>query len=302
MRPVLLDPYNRGEALTGTMKSELQFINQWVNDPSSAQNVLWIHGPPGSGKSALTTTVENFYIGLNRLGAFLFFDREKPVESRPCNFICGLAHQLGRMDRRLGNVMAKAINEKSSVVSHAGTQEMFTKLLSEPMRSVADAPAAAGPIVIVIDAMDECGEAPWDRRELMKILVAELATLPPVFRWIIATRPENDLRTHLTRPNILSHALGADSEETRQDIEAVLRHRLTEIREENQFLDMPLDWPGDERIKTLVGYAAGNFGKAQEALKFIDAYDPEANISEFIEKNCPAGLDASQQPTEIQTL
>lgn len=286
MQPVLLDPYYRSEVLPGTMQSEIEFINHWVTDANSTQNVLWIHGPPGSGKSALTAAIENFYLEMNRLGALIFFDRTKPRESHPRNFICGLASQLGRFDSRLGDVMIQAIDNKPSVLGQAGYQEMFTKLLSEPLRVVTDMPVK-GPTVIVIDAMDECGEAAWDRRELMKVLVAELATLPPTFRWIIASRPENDLRNHLAKPNILSHALTPESDETRRDIEAMLRHKLTEIIDENQYLDLPVDWPGQARVEALVNYADGNFGRAQEALKCIDGYDPEVNICDFLGKHCP---------------
>ncbi|KZP17876.1 hypothetical protein FIBSPDRAFT_864509 [Athelia psychrophila] len=296
MRPVLLDPYCRAEVLPGTMESELDVINQWVNDASSAHNVFWMHGPPGSGKSALTRTVENVYLATNRLGASIFFDRTKPHESHPGNFICGLAHQLGKFDRRLGDVMVSAIEDRPTVVSQAGTQEMFTKLLSEPLRSVKDVPSA-GPTVIVIDAMDECGEGAWERRELMKVLVAELATLPPAFRFIIASRPENDLRNYLTRPNILSHPLVPDSKETRHAVEAMLRHRLAEIRAENPYLNMPDDWPGEERIQALVNHAAGNFGRAQETLKSIDTHYPEVSICDFVEKNCGQDSEAGQAET-----
>ena len=286
MKPVLLDPYYRSAVLPGTMKSEIEFINQWVMDANSTQNVLWIHGPPGSGKSALTAAVENFYLEMNRLGALIFFDHTKPHESRPRNFICGLAYQLGRFDCRLGDVMIQAIDDRPSVLGQAAYQEMFTKLLSEPLRAVKDMPVK-GPSVIVIDAMDQCGEVPWERRELMKVLVAELATLSPTtFRWIIASRSENDLRNHLTKPNILSHALTPESEETRQDIEAMLRHKLTEVIDENPYLDLPADWPGQARVEALVNYADGNFGRAQEALKRIDGYDPEVNICDFLGKHC----------------
>lgn len=297
MRPVLLDPYNLPIALAGTMQSELEFIKNWATDRAMTQNVLWVHGPPGSGKTTLAATIANFYLDINRLGAFIFFDRKRPRESHPGNFICGVAHELGLFDSRIGTVMAAAIDEDQTVVSQAGMQEMFTKLLSEPLRAVQEMPAE-GPVVIVIDAMDECGESSWDRRELMKVLVAELATLPPVFRFLITSRPENDLRNHFEQPYVLSHALSPESDETRKDIEAVLRDRLTEIRAENPYLNMPVGWPGDERVEAVVVYSAGNFGRAREACKFIDGHDPEERIGVFIRENA---LLQAGPATDVET-
>ena len=61
----------------GTKEDVLQEITEWVMDDKSHQNILWLYGLAGSGKSTIAATISKQLGALNRRGAFLFFKRER---------------------------------------------------------------------------------------------------------------------------------------------------------------------------------------------------------------------------------
>src|ERR1700735_4974816 len=69
--------------LENTRIELLTLILQWASDPTSTHSVLWLHGPAGSGKSAISTTLADRFRQSRQLGAFLFFDRDVTERSNP---------------------------------------------------------------------------------------------------------------------------------------------------------------------------------------------------------------------------
>jgi polynucleotide 5'-kinase involved in rRNA processing len=76
LHPVAMDSSGRTECLPNTRLDILNRITDWITNPHDGHNVLWIHGLAGSGKSTIATSVANLFRDLNRLGAFVFFNRD----------------------------------------------------------------------------------------------------------------------------------------------------------------------------------------------------------------------------------
>ncbi|KIM82227.1 hypothetical protein PILCRDRAFT_473452 [Piloderma croceum F 1598] len=282
-----MNQYGRPECLPGTRVDVLNFITTWVSNPRSDHNVLWLNGVAGSGKSTLSTTMANLFDETNRLGAFIFFNRNVAEQSNPALVIRTLAHKLGHFDRRIGDAIAAVIEVNSAIVE-SPIHIQFKKLLSDPLRKLANL-HFEGPVMIVFDAFDECGSIE-ERRLLLKVLAEESANLPTFLRIIITSRPEYDIgRLFASRGHILSYTLNITSELVRNDIESFLRHRMSEIRAENNTL-LSADWPGENRLRTLAERASGLFIWASTACKFIDAYDPEQRLGVLMQAD--VGCDA----------
>jgi hypothetical protein len=73
LQPVHMDASNRYECLEGTRLATIQFILDWASEPVGTQNVLWLHGLAGVGKSTLATTMATHFRNQRRLGAFFIF-------------------------------------------------------------------------------------------------------------------------------------------------------------------------------------------------------------------------------------
>ena len=85
--------------------------------------------------------------------------------------------------------VCKAIREDLDV-GHAAVSYQFEKLILEPLQQVADRQL---PIIIVIDALDECGTE-RERRDLLTIIGTGLADLHPSVKLLITSRPDGDLQ------------------------------------------------------------------------------------------------------------
>ncbi|KAF7979251.1 hypothetical protein HWV62_42918 [Athelia sp. TMB] len=294
LKPAKMDLHGRPECLPGTRLDILKIVVDWATNPAASENVFWLSGVAGSGKSTLTTSIAKLFRDINCLGAFLFFNRDIAESSEPSNVVRTIAYQLGQHDRKIGDAISTVI-EATPTLIRGNSQLQFSKLLVEPLSSLSDYPHL-GPIVIVLDAIDECG-TPDSRRSLMRAIAIESAKLPPIFRFLIVGRPEHDIRQHLdARSHIRSYRLRIDSDATRDDILTMLRSQLSIIRSE-LMASGPKDWPGEARLRALASRASGLFVWASTAAKFLQAQDPEHGIQIIL---APDG--ASDAQTALDNL
>jgi hypothetical protein len=152
-----MDASERSECLPETRIDLIRIIQDWANDADSSKKVLWLHGLAGSGKSALSTTVANIFRESRRLGAFIFFDRDVVERSDPTMVIRTLAYQLGLYDVQIGTAIIAAIEETLSIYM-SPLHSQFIKLIVEPLSQLEKFTTAPS-FVLVIDALDECGNA-----------------------------------------------------------------------------------------------------------------------------------------------
>jgi hypothetical protein len=270
----------------------LQYILAWTFNQSIDQRLLWLHGLAGSGKSTLSTTVANNLQEQGCLGASMFFNRDVEERSQSWNVIRTLAYQLAMFDARIAATVAACI-EATPRIAHSPLRLQFIHLLIKPLSSL---PMTEAPVVIVLDALDECGSAD-DRKALLTILAAESLHLPHFIRIIVTSRTELDIRTAFrSKPHIHVLELDLSSNSNMEDISSFLRTRMEEIRVANASLPLADDWPGDVTISALVSRAAGLFVWASTACRFIEGHDPRKRLDTLlrhaINTKAEAALDA----------
>jgi NACHT domain len=284
-----MEASGRAECLPSTRQDVLSKIIDWATDPSCSQNVLWYHGLAGSGKSTLSTTVASIFRDLSRLGAFVFFDRAFPERSHPSKVIRTLAYKLGLFDRRIGTAICAAIDNFPSVID-ASLRVQFIKLLVEPLASLAVL-QAEGPIILVLDALDECG-SPTEREALLTVLGTELSRLPSMIRILVTSRKLDDITaTFEGQQNILTHSLEVSSEIGRQDILTYFEHQLGVVQRKR--LRLRSDWPGDDVIQDLRTRSCGLFIWASTVAKFIDSFDPASRLAVILRGETTSGAQSA---------
>ncbi|KAM6491168.1 hypothetical protein JOM56_013407 [Amanita muscaria] len=64
----------------GTRESVLDQMRNWADDPTRPEHILWLHGPAGVRKSAITQTISHSY-GRDKVGATFFFFRSDPIRN-----------------------------------------------------------------------------------------------------------------------------------------------------------------------------------------------------------------------------
>ena len=291
----------RSECLSNTRMDILTEIFAWISIPTSKCNVYWLHGFPGAGKSTISTSVANISRDLRRLGAFAFFTRGVEARNDPAMLIRTLAYQLGEFDHRIGSAIAKAIEEVPSI-RQAPLRCQFQKLLVEPFASLNDS-LKEGPVLIVIDSLDECGQSAA-REELLKVIASESARLPPTVRIFISSRAERDIRSEFSaRSHIFAREIDITSPTNEQDVRTYIHHRMAHIRLQNEWLDLPSDWPGKAQTEALAVRASGLFIWAYTACRYIEkGQDPEERLAQLVQTALYADAEAALDGIYITAL
>jgi len=220
----------------------------------------------GTGKSTIARTVAREYYDKGHLGASFFFSRGKGDISHAGKLFTTIAVQLAKKSPSLKSCICEAIKEHGDIASQ-GLHDQWVRLVLQPLSKI-NATSDLSPLILVIDALDEC-EGDGDIRVILQLLAAA-QRLGTVLRIFLTSRPEIPIRhgfyqisetrhqefvLHNISPSIVDH-----------DIFVFLEHNLGIIRQERA---LAADWPGQETIKRLVQNAAGLFIWAATTCRFI---------------------------------
>ena len=134
-------------------------------------------------------------------------------------------------------------------------------------RSAVSPAKSCGPIVIVLDALDECGDA-RSRKELLFALAEESIKLPFAIRFVMTSRREVDIDDALGgRENVHEQELTVTTTD-RKDIAAFFQHYLALLGQKKR-LGLPQGWPDQKIIRDLTERSTGLFIWAATACRFI---------------------------------
>lgn len=209
------------------------------------ENVYVVHGPAGSGKSTLAQTIANYQMLLHLLGAYVFFLRNK---SDPATVIRTVAYQLACYSPIIAECMRNAVKDMNILSATLDIQ--FEILLVKVLVDIEQ--YFDQPVVIIFDAMDECGSSE-ERRELLRVL-ARLPELPKKFRFLITTRPENDItNTLFSSPSMMQLELNPSCSDSQQDVRTYLDHAMRDLLTRR---DLELVLPKWEELMIVLGDAA----------------------------------------------
>ncbi|KZP33641.1 hypothetical protein FIBSPDRAFT_1036166, partial [Athelia psychrophila] len=287
LRPAVMDESKRGECLPDTRLQAIKSIMEWFSSDSEGQEgAMWVHGVAGAGKSTLSTTAARMMRDLDLLGAFFFFNRDLP-EWNASTLIRTLAYQLAEFDPIIGARIEQIVKDTPNIANMTLAVQ-FAKLLS--VTALGDVPWTRGPILVVIDALDEAGST-TERADLMRVLSKGVSTLPWFLRLLIVSRPERDILDHFQPSTMRREELRVDSQASRADVTAFIRNRLNETRAHNIiYLTKALrDWPGGDVIDALATLAGGHFIWAQTACQLIDESDDPKETSDGLIKHQSTG-------------
>ncbi|EJC99711.1 WD40 repeat-like protein, partial [Fomitiporia mediterranea MF3/22] len=251
--------------LEDTRMEVLNEIMDWLLS-SGEQNILWLHGVAGSGKSTIATTIAEYCREMSRLGAFLFFNRVDGAEGQLISIFRTIAFRLALFDSAIARHVDAAIQANNHAIE-AIAEVQYNKLLLEPLTASRD--DVDGPIVIVIDALDECG-TPDARRTLMSLLKREFGKLPSNFRFLITSRPEADINIALSnRPSsVYEVALDSGSADSRRDVLRYIDYEMSRIINESQII-IPNNWSWTKQMERLADASEGLFIWASTVIKVV---------------------------------
>jgi len=291
--------------LPDTRVELLQQIMAWSGDASAnSAYIFWLNGMAGTGKSTISRTVARQLAEEKRLAASFFFSRGRGDISHAGKFFTTIATQLAHSLPVLSPCLSKAIDEHHNI-SQRGLTEQWKHLILGPLSNLKDTPTRArpAPMVIVIDALDECENE--DDIKLILALLAQAQHLNSIrLRVFVTSRPETpilcgfrklsgethqDFVLHDIPPAIVSH-----------DISVFFQQKLAQLKADRG-LQLSTPWPDEETIELLVQRACGLFIYAATTYRFIrqPRYHPDEQLSLILgESKSTSTRTSTQSPTK----
>ncbi|KAK6346360.1 hypothetical protein TWF730_010686 [Orbilia blumenaviensis] len=286
----------------------LQKIKQWAKDPQGTR-ILWLNGMAGAGKSTISRTIaQTFDDGDDdyQLGASFFFDRNENGRNNLSQFFTTIAFQLVQRIPSIVPHIKSAIKQKPQI-ARGSLEQQFEILILQPLKLLTRIPR---PLVFVIDALDECGGGRDADDEVAQVFdfLHEMGNLGTVhIKIFLASRPELAIRQGFDRmpsgtyDSMTLHDHNDIPEPTvKQDISVFLRNEFSKIVSDfnlggckfSSAPKLPLDWPGDEKIRSLVKLAIPSFIFAATISRFVGdttEWDPERKLNTFLKYGSAGG-------------
>src|SRR6266576_3006014 len=153
--------------LPGTRDMMIKEIIQWVNSPNGddVPRIFLLSSVAGSGKSAIAHTITNTFYRQKRLGSSYCFDRADQANRRPDNLLSTIALNIPDVDQHWKISLDNIVKGDRSLRTTISATEQFKNFILEPAMAL----TTVGPIVVVIDALDESAKG-QSRKDLLDTL------------------------------------------------------------------------------------------------------------------------------------
>jgi hypothetical protein len=297
MNPVLDAEWHSGRdgisgCLKGTREGLLEDIDIWRKGGTSTSLLYWLYGEGGTGKSTIMCSACRKYANEKLLGASFFFSRDQHDRSRMDQFFFTLAYRLCRSFPLLQAPITRALKDQGIFVPNLRHQ--LRELILNPIREISD--SLSCPILIVIDALDEC-EGFRGADAIVEFIDAlavewEALTAIPMVKFLVASRPHSHLvrvssKTQVRRNSKVLHLNQIERSIQEADLRTYATHGLEEIAfeyrsiaEEEGWHALRSDWPSRSDVDALLDLAGGLFISVATLLRLLKFEEEEGrNIS-----------------------
>ncbi|KAI9779259.1 MAG: hypothetical protein M1839_007511 [Geoglossum umbratile] len=288
------------QCLPDTRVDLLRQIMEWSANPCD-KCIFWLSGMAGTGKSTIARTIARRLNSQKRLGASFFFSRGEGDLANAAKFFCTLAFQLASISSILKSNICQAIAKRSDI-GQKSLRDQWEQLIHRPLAALKGNELQFSDLILVIDALDECGNQN-DIRAILQLL-AEAKTLSFIrLRIFVTSRPETPIQLGFkalpgnVHEDFVLHSISQPI--VRHDIYAFLKDEMGKINKEHL---LPADWPGKQNIELLVQQAHGLFIYAATVCRFIrdPDWDPERRLCLVLNDSAVAKDDTTGQSPTVE--
>jgi WD40 repeat protein len=236
-------------------------VEEWLADPGGTPAFL-LTGDPGAGKSAVMAHLAQT---LPQVAALHFCRADNSQTLRPGAFVRSVAAQLATQLPSYAEALRSALAQPNALDEEPDA--LFKNLIINPL---ATAPAGDGPLLLLVDGLDEAvqhrAQTGPSIPRLVGSFLGELATMTGRVRLVLSSRPVPGVLQHVQgRSN--PFALRASAPDNRADLEAFVSERLERIpgalKKAGTDAQAVTGW--------LTERAGGNFLYAEQALLGIES-------------------------------
>ena len=289
--------------LEGTRTEILKKIRDWLDRPISdttVEPIYWVNGLAGIGKSTIARTVAEDAHCPGPLGASFFFSRQEGELSNPTLFVPTIAYQIAQSYPEARSAIVNLYQRDPDVVKKSYATQI-RDLIIEPLRKI----NSPKPVLLVVDALDECDNSDGAAAELLSAIIARCAGAPSL-RILVTSRPETYIRGILTGDQTTGIVLHEDVEQSvvSEDIRRYLCAGMSKIPK-RLGLQLGSPWPLEQDLNTLVEKSGKLFIWASTAIRFVGdprEGDPASRLRILLGKHVNPDVNTEQPYTQLDNL
>ncbi|KAK0421599.1 hypothetical protein EV421DRAFT_2068852, partial [Armillaria borealis] len=281
----------KSKCMQGTRVATINAMVSWIAQCDG--KTMWCRGLAGTGKSSLMGTLHDLltadFGGRSRLAAFIRYDRiEYPNANK---LITSIAYALGTFDVRIGMTISKVIETSRTVMTMLDLKAQFRLLLRGPLERVPDL-VDEGPLVVIIDGLDECDVSD----DMLAVLAEGFGPKLPFMRLILSSRPVHHIATRFEgRDRMYPLHLDTSSESVDYDIRFYLEKKFATIcNDDPAFKEKCKKW---DAINQLAARASGLFIWAVTVARFVHAFPGISRLQALLATKIPD--DATEALTTL---
>ncbi|KAG9123518.1 hypothetical protein FRC07_014837 [Ceratobasidium sp. 392] len=190
LKPVDLASYDpTRQCIPGTRKKVIEDIIVWTQADSKPR-LAWVHGLAGFGKSSIATSVCCQLDEQEVLACSFFCKRDNPELRDPRRALMTISYELALRWETYAEALGTAMREDPGLCSRH-LQQLCDALVNKPLQTLAETKPPARPLVIVVDALDECGDT-ITRKQLLACL-RNLSQFGLWLKVVVTSRPDADI-------------------------------------------------------------------------------------------------------------
>ena len=252
-----------------TREKLLADLIAWATDTKDTR-IYWLNGMAGTGKTTIAFTFSKVLDDNKILGAS-FFCSHLDTDSSDADLIFPtLAYELARHSTAASNALLNAL-EKDRTVGHKSLAVQFLNLIDIPTKAAFEGVSTPRPLIIVIDALDECSNQS-DVSNVLEIIRRYSPDLP--LKFFITSRPERPIQNVFCQEGIFKYSKfilhEIEEDIVSADIAIFAREEL-DIIAKRRMAGMSISgWPPEDRLDTLVRLSGRLFIYAATACKYVD--------------------------------
>ncbi|PIL29479.1 hypothetical protein GSI_08421 [Ganoderma sinense ZZ0214-1] len=255
---------------TGTRLEVLEELEDWVHTAPSDKSICVLNGAVGTGKSSIASHFARRLRESGHLGAAIFFDRGVDALSSTRLFFSSLAYQLAHSQDSFRPHVFTAVEEYLRLGRSQDVKYQGEHLVRQPLLAARN---QRTPVVIVVDAVDECEEdSPGLLSTVLQLLATCVRDVTFPLRIFLTSVPEHFLDGPLSQGTVTVRRMSLHTlsrESVNRDIAIFIRNRLSRMKSSKSLLAERPDL-----VDRLVIRANGLFVYARTAMDFFHD-DPE---------------------------
>ncbi|KAI0341535.1 WD40 repeat-like protein [Trametopsis cervina] len=238
-------------------------------DGQGCERMVLLAGVAGSGKSAVAHEIAHYFKSLHRLGASFCFSASHQTERSVDRFLSTIARGFAELDSGWKNTLVEIIKADKDLRTTRSPQLQLDEFILKPAKRL----QFVGPIVVVIDALDEVADG--ERAQLLDCLsrLAMDSTLPENIRFFITSRPQPDILKALYGKAQIQYMDILVADDAAGDI-----HRFIEYELLKTPLDAEEDTIRNDWVPSLAEQAEKSFQWAYTACEFIKNDSPGSSV------------------------